>query len=194
MNYIMNAGLIGDDITKVYHAYLKNDYYNMGNGVGDALHILLKGKSNELEQADVDVKCLLQVATNLTSTLEKVVKHFADKGPKVLVTKIKEAVLNSTVEARQCVKRQENGNVVQCLLEVAESLKPQTRVVVEDLKARNVSKAVVDGKRLVANASHGVKGCLRRAQTTVVNGVDVQCLLDAINKLVDDVQTVLNDW
>lgn len=72
VNFLNNAGPVGDDITRIYEAFVSQNYYDLGYAAGDILNILLTGKagqdqivSGDIQASQVNVTCMLNVTSRL---------------------------------------------------------------------------------------------------------------------------------
>jgi hypothetical protein len=58
--------------------------------------------------------------------------------------------------------------------------------VITDYDGKHYIKLVKDIIKLVEDAKDDIKECLK-GETTVIEGVDIKCLIDAVEKLINDV-------
>lgn len=131
-NYITNAGLIGADITKIWLSYLNDDYYGMGNAVGDQLHILLFGKSTAEEDKAVEL---------LVKYVEEVAQSYYQMMVKATPEQIEDGV-GGFLDGLYGVKWIDND--VQCAIDHGTKVYTDVLKVVQDIETKNFLGGMVD--------------------------------------------------
>lgn len=83
--------------------------------------------------------------------------------------------------------KNEKGNIVVCLLEAFDKLIKDLKDKVLDWDFKDPIKLLIDLIEIVQKAADNAKDCLKSNNVRFVQGVDIECILNSITQLADDV-------